>query len=73
MRVPPGGITHMADGTVLVDGGQTLVVSGTTPRGFQKHRKAVLALAGEVGRMLDQEAVAVLTLDRSSVFLVFPE
>lgn len=72
MRVPPGGITRMLNGEVLLDPGQTLVVSGTTRRPFLKRKNDIRRVAKKVGVMLDQEAVAALAFPSDS-FIVLLE
>lgn len=70
MRLPPGGIVRLSDGTVLVDSNQTLVLSGTTRREFLRQRKEVEQLALQVGEMLNQESVAVLAFASDSFLLI---
>lgn len=70
MRIPPGGIVRLLDGTVLVDPKQTLVISGTTRGEFLKWRKEIEQLALEVGERLDQESVAVLAFASDSFLLI---
>jgi hypothetical protein len=60
------GVTRMLDGTVLVDHEQTLVLTGTTRKEFLSKKAAIEKVAVEVGKMLDQEAVAVLAYDSDS-------
>ncbi|MBI4738808.1 hypothetical protein HY772_04565 [Candidatus Woesearchaeota archaeon] len=70
MKIPPGGIVRLTDGTVLVDHNQTLVVSGTTRGEFLRWRKEVEHLALQVGEKLDQESVAVLAFASDSFLLI---
>lgn len=72
MRVPPGGVVRMLDGSVLFDHDQTLVVSGTTRKEFRKRRKEMERVAAQVGKMLGQESVAVIAFPSDS-FIVFLE
>lgn len=60
------GVTRMIDGTILVDHNQTLVLTGTTRKEFLSRKAAVEKVAVEVGKMLNQEAVAVLAYDSDS-------
>ena len=66
------GVTKMSDGTVLLDTGQTLVMSGTTRRKFLRRRKEVGRIAMRVGKMINQESMAVIAYP-SDGFIVILE
>ena len=64
------GVTRMLDGTVLVDHGQTLVMTGTTRKKFLGKKAEVEKIAVDIGKMLDQEGVAVLAYDSDSFIVI---
>ncbi len=73
MRIPPGGIVRLEDGTVVLDPDQIVVVSGTTRACFRRHRPDIAKLAERVGQLLRQESIAVLAFATSDSLLVFPK
>jgi len=70
MRLSPGGIVRLLDGTVLVDPNQSLVVSGTTRTEFLRRRKEIERLALRLGEMCGQQSVAVLAFASDSFLLI---
>ena len=72
MRIPPGGIVRLLDGTVLVDPNQTLVVSGTTRREFLRRREEIERLALRVGEMSTRNRWRSLLLRRTASLIRDP-
>lgn len=73
MKVPPGGIVRLEDGTTVFDSEQTFVVAGTTRREFRRNRERIVGLAERIGESLGQESMAVLAFPTSESMLIFPE
>ena len=71
--LPSQGVWRMHDGRVLLDKGQTVVLSMTTKARFLKFRARVEELVDRVGDLLKQEAMAVIAFRRSDGFLVIGE
>lgn len=57
---------------VLVDEGQTLLISATTENDFQESESMLLENVEAMAEALDQEAVIVLAFEKSRSTLIFP-